>query len=910
MDLLTKAVGLFSVQPGDLVYHLVVLFAIEAMLAMALRYGRTASARRWALAGLGLGAGRLALILVAGLAAFKILPPPGSVAITPPLERCVEVASIGLLAWAFLPLLERYPRAGATLAAGNLILSAIVYAWAAPRWFIASSTGVSFNGTLQNVVWGMWALALSTLALPASLSRRQSGWAISLAAFALLAAGQALHLFFPNPQFHVAEWARLGTLAAYPLFAVLVLNRIIEGREPTPAPMATRQPTATRADSLWPVVEVCRRVAEATDLALALQQATSVIATALNVNLAAVGLPGGSPDTVELVAIHHPEATPQPGTTFPLDGHPTVKRAISGKRPVTLGPEQGSETMALASLLGSQTPRLLRVEPLVYNREALGLLILGTEYGRPARSGDDSLLASRAANQLASALGVARRTEVLTHRADELTASLRDHETRATQARLSLETQVAQNQSELKNVAEQLGAAHRQAEHHRKRAEQLAALIELQTQESRSLHQPEAAVDQGQIQRLTAERAQALSEAQEWKQETERLLALQAALEDELKGAQKQIASLKEALEQHEHTCALAAGDRTGYGLLVSDVRGRIVAASDTAARLVGQSRDMLIGRPLAQVCPDPRWSEKVQALVATPDGPSTPSPVQFTAQFPGLALQVELSGLATAGDATPGGVIAVLTAPDGAPESENRNEIMASLTQELRTPMTSISGYTDLLLNESAGILGAMQRQFLQRVKANIERMSGMLSDLIRVTAVDTEQVELTPEPVDLIEIIEEAVMGNSAQYRDRNITIRLDLADHLPPVQADRDSLYQIMLHLLANACLCSRPGTDVIARAYTKPEAEGHLIVSIADTGGGIQLGDRQRVFLRRYRADNPLIEGLGDTGIGLSIAKALVEAHGGRIWVESEMGHGSIFSFLLPVAQTGGRQVEHS
>jgi signal transduction histidine kinase len=187
---------------------------------------------------------------------------------------------------------------------------------------------------------------------------------------------------------------------------------------------------------------------------------------------------------------------------------------------------------------------------------------------------------------------------------------------------------------------------------------------------------------------------------------------------------------------------------------------------------------------------------------------------------------------------------------------------------------------------------------------------MSGMLTDLIRVTAVDTEHVELTPEPVDIIEIIQEAIMGNSAQCREHNITVRIDAADHLRPVRADRDSLYQIMTHLLANACLCSQPGADVLVKAHTKPEAEDYMIVSVTDTGGGIELADRQRVFSRRYRADNPLIEGLGDTGIGLSIAKALVEAHGGRIWVESEMGRGSTFSFLLPIAQAEERELERS
>jgi len=805
MDALTQAVRFLSVSPGDLVYHLVVLFAIEAVLTMALRQRRTARARRWTLAALGLGAGRLLLILVAVLGALKLVPSPGAVAITPLLERFVEVASLGLLAWAFVPLFERHPRAGVILAMGNLILAALAYAWAAPRWFIASSTGVFFNGSQQDIAWGVWALALAALAMFASLGRRQGGWAASLMAFGLLAAGQALHLLFPDPQLYVAEWARLGALAAYPLFVALVFGRIVEAREPPPLSTAAAQPAAPQADSPWFVVEACRSVAEANDLSLALQQATSAIAVTLNASLAAVGLPGGSPDTVELVAIHHPGAAPQLGVTFPLESHPTVKRAITSKHPVTLGPEQGPETLSLSSLLGSQTPRPLRVEPLVHNRETLGVLILGTEYGRPAPSSGQGLLDSHAASQLAAALGAARKAETLTRRADELSASLRDHETRVTQARRALEAQLAQSQSDLKRVTEQLAEAQRQAAHQHKRAEQLAALVELQNQESRAAHPPAATPDQEHIRRLTAERAHAVSEAQEWRQETERLLERQAALEKELESAQQQIASLQDMLERQERASASAAA--TG-------------------------------------------------------------------------------------------------SAPSGSDEPENRHEVIASLAQELRTPMTSISGYTDLLLNESAGILGAMQRQFLQRVKANIERMSGMMSDLIRVTAIDTRQIALEPEPVSLVEIIDEAIMSNSAQYRERNITLRLDLADRLPPVQADRDSLYQIMSHLLANAGQCSQPGTDVTVGAHTKPEAQDYLVVSVADTGGGIQLADRQRVFSRRYRADNPLIEGLGDTGVGLSIAKALVEAHSGRIWVDSEMGRGSTFSFLLPIAQGQG------
>jgi len=141
---------------------------------------------------------------------------------------------------------------------------------------------------------------------------------------------------------------------------------------------------------------------------------------------------------------------------------------------------------------------------------------------------------------------------------------------------------------------------------------------------------------------------------------------------------------------------------------------------------------------------------------------------------------------------------------------------------------------------------------------------------------------------------------MGLSAQYRERGITIQLDLDQSLPKIQADRDNMYQILSHLLSNACSVTPPSGEVVVGAHINQEARDFVLISVADCGGGIDPADRQRVFNRLYRADNPLIQGLGETGVGMSIARALVEAHGGRIWVDSEMGKGSTFTFIIPVA----------
>lgn len=235
--------------------------------------------------------------------------------------------------------------------------------------------------------------------------------------------------------------------------------------------------------------------------------------------------------------------------------------------------------------------------------------------------------------------------------------------------------------------------------------------------------------------------------------------------------------------------------------------------------------------------------------------------------------------------------------------------EVLLSMVQDLRTPMTSIVGYVDLLLNESAGILGEMQRKFLQRISTNVQRLTSMLDDLIHVAFLDAGRFNLSPQPVDMMALIEDAIDGAMNALREKGLSIHLDLDESVPEIQADRDAISQVVGHLLTNAYLVSPPGADlyIIARqdAVNAPvpgedrvEPLAAVVVSFEDRGGGIALEDQQRVFARKYKAENPLIQGLGDTGVGLAIAKALVEAHGGEVWLESREGIGSIFSFYIP------------
>ena len=235
---------------------------------------------------------------------------------------------------------------------------------------------------------------------------------------------------------------------------------------------------------------------------------------------------------------------------------------------------------------------------------------------------------------------------------------------------------------------------------------------------------------------------------------------------------------------------------------------------------------------------------------------------------------------------------------------SNEQSEVVASISQELRQPMSSIVGYTDLLLGESVGILGALQRKFVERIKASTERIGSLIDDLIQVTTLESGLSELKAEPVDMNAIVDNAMSYTSSQLREKNISMHLDLPKVMAPIHADREALQQILIHLLQNAGAATPIEGNVTLKVQTRlQEEQDYVLIQVTDSGGGIPAEDLPRVFTRLFRADNVLIQGVGDTGVGLSIAKTLTEAQHGRIWVDSEPGVGSTFSVLLPIARPG-------
>jgi signal transduction histidine kinase len=440
-------------------------------------------------------------------------------------------------------------------------------------------------------------------------------------------------------------------------------------------------------------------------------------------------------------------------------------------------------------------------------------------------------------------------------------------------------------------------------EHQRQRAEELATKLRLREHETTARGQAEAesAIWQEEMRELAAVRAALEAEVAEWREKAEQVARSQANLQAQLTHTQ---AELQEARGRAASLASAARPSSGGLGgILVSDRQSSIILVSQGARHLIGRSSSALVGTALQALFDEPLWVQAVRML--SREGAQAGETATVSLDLDKQVVRAELTRLPST--ASWPGMLAVLLYLEGG--TMPQGEIVTSLIHELRTPMTSIIGYTDLLVGEAVGILGETQRQFLQRVKANIARMERLLDDLIKTTTIDAGRASLSPEPVNIISVIEETIMSLAVEFSERQLAVQLDMPSELPPVQADRDSLYQIVLNLLSNASQCSEPGTEILVRALLERRDDledglpAYLFVSVTDTGGGIAPEDQRRVFQRLYRADNPLIAGLGETGVGLSIVKTLVEANGGRIWVESEMGKGSTFSCILPISSEG-------
>lgn len=222
------------------------------------------------------------------------------------------------------------------------------------------------------------------------------------------------------------------------------------------------------------------------------------------------------------------------------------------------------------------------------------------------------------------------------------------------------------------------------------------------------------------------------------------------------------------------------------------------------------------------------------------------------------------------------------------------RRQLIGDVSHELRTPLTAIKGSMEGLMD---GVLPENDETYMG-IYREADRLQRLVNDLQELSRVEAGAYELDLHPLDLLVVISAVVKRLELQFKEKGVLLEVDVPDDLPSIQADEDRIGQVLLNLVGNALQFTPSGGSVVVSAAQRNK---EIKISVSDTGIGISPEDIENIFTRFYRVDKSRSRAGGGSGIGLTISKYLVEAHGGRIWVESAgLDRGSTFTFSLPSA----------
>jgi signal transduction histidine kinase len=226
---------------------------------------------------------------------------------------------------------------------------------------------------------------------------------------------------------------------------------------------------------------------------------------------------------------------------------------------------------------------------------------------------------------------------------------------------------------------------------------------------------------------------------------------------------------------------------------------------------------------------------------------------------------------------------------------SRHKSEFLANTSHELRTPLNAILGYTELILDDIYGPVPEKIRDVLERVQSNGRHLLGLINDVLDLSKIEAGQLTLGTAEYSMLDIVQTVVSATEALVTEKHLTLRTAIAEGLPTGEGDERRITQVMLNLVGNAIKF----TDAGEIAITVSAGADSFQVAVSDTGPGIALADQQLVFEAFRQVDSSSTRKKGGTGLGLAISKKIIELHGGCIWVDSELGRGSTFTFTIPV-----------
>ena len=780
MSLFFKQIfSLITTLPGNLIYHLVLVFCVAGALQGAIHLLRSSGfpqARRMVLGLLILLFLQVMLFVISGLVWQGVL---GTQIVLPPLDRAITALSLVVIAWMWT-----FPEPARPADAAALLLGLLTVTMAALTmvfWNKYSLDSQDFNRSPFEIIWQAYSLAIVILGIVIAVIRRPNGWNNCLAILSIGFLGHLLGLIFRLP----GDFSGIVRLAQLMMFPILLT---ISQRFPTPSlttesviaipvpEKARKSEKSDKADKSEQAAPRERRrystdpktfhalmtLASETDAGKIGAAMTRGIAQAMLADLCFLIMVGEDKSLTIACGYDLIREENLGGTDVNKDAIPLLTNAIQRGRPLRLpASSTSSDLKGLGQVLGLSSPgHLLSIPVTSTDGTALGSILILSPYSNRLWSAEDQAYLSNVAPLFVPIL---ERSKQLSAQALERDKALQE---------------AAETRKKYEEAVKALDETRERTSQTQLQADNMAALLVMQEE------------TQKELERLKTENEELRN--------MDGLPASNAQLERELRQTLQEMARMQNAMAEANMK-------------------------------------------------------------------------------------------------------ILELEARAGTSISSEQVEVIASISQELRQPMSSIVGYTDLLMGESVGILGALQRKFVERIKASTERIGGLVDDLIQITNLEVEKRDIQAELVDLNLIIDNAMAYTSTQIREKNITLRMDLPETTPPIQADRDAIQQILIHLLQNATAATQAEGTITLRIRLQKENDDHFLsMHVTDSGGGIAATDIPNVFERRYRAEHSLIQGLGDTGVGLSIAKTLVETHSGRIWVETDAGAGSTFSVLIPVS----------
>jgi signal transduction histidine kinase len=222
---------------------------------------------------------------------------------------------------------------------------------------------------------------------------------------------------------------------------------------------------------------------------------------------------------------------------------------------------------------------------------------------------------------------------------------------------------------------------------------------------------------------------------------------------------------------------------------------------------------------------------------------------------------------------------------------------------------MTSIRGYTDLLAQGTVGPVNEIQANFLNTIRSNVNRMATLVSDLADVSRIEAGRLHLEFQAISIQDVLDEVIHSAQAQIDEKEHSLDKVIPGDLPKVWGDLNRLIQVMNNLVSNAIKYTPQNGQITIQSELTPNqwdpdgAPEVVHISVADNGLGISKEDQEKMFQKFFRSADQNVRDLPGTGLGLNITRHLVEMQGGRIWFETELGHGSVFHYTVPVAVTG-------